>query len=115
MQDVAGCSISVSGWCPRCEQPHVDRRYPGEMTLMFVPFFSCSWWVSFGAFEKRRVIFSVYCATLCEEIYVQYTFIEFQKMVAITLPAENVVFTFFGIEDPGWYHCNEECLFSDVK
>jgi len=42
MQDVVERSISVSGWCPLCDQPRVDGRYPAEMTLMFVPFFSCS-------------------------------------------------------------------------
>ena len=46
MEDVVECSISVSGWCPWCEQPCVDGRYPGEMTLMFASFFSCSWWLS---------------------------------------------------------------------
>ena len=39
--DVVERSVSVSGWCPWCEQPRVDGRYPGEMTLMFAPFFSC--------------------------------------------------------------------------
>jgi len=42
MEDVVERSISVSGWCPWCEQPRVDGRYPGEMTLTFAPFFSCS-------------------------------------------------------------------------
>ena len=42
MEDVIELSILVYGWCPWCEQPRVDGRYPGEMTLMFVPFFSCS-------------------------------------------------------------------------
>ena len=42
MDDVVERSISVSGWCPWCKQPRVDRRYAGEMTLMFAPFFSCS-------------------------------------------------------------------------
>jgi len=28
IEDVVECSISVSGWCPRCEQPRVDRSYP---------------------------------------------------------------------------------------
>ena len=45
MENVVEGSISVSGWCPRCEQPRVDGRYPGEMTL-FAPFISCSWWLS---------------------------------------------------------------------
>ena len=45
MEDAVERSISVSVWCPWCEQPRVDRRYPGEMTLMFEPFFSCSWWL----------------------------------------------------------------------
>jgi len=39
MKDVEECSISISGWCPRCVQPCVDGHYPGEMTLMFAPFF----------------------------------------------------------------------------
>ena len=34
MEDVVESSISVSGWCPWCEQPRVDVRYPGEMTLI---------------------------------------------------------------------------------
>jgi len=42
MEDMVERSISVSGWCPRCEQQRVDGRYPGEMTLIFAPFFSCS-------------------------------------------------------------------------
>jgi len=42
VEDVVARSISVSGWCPWCKQPRVDGRYPVEMTLMFVPFFSCS-------------------------------------------------------------------------
>jgi hypothetical protein len=41
-EDVGKRSISVSGWCPWCEQPRVEGRYPGEMTLMFSLFFSCS-------------------------------------------------------------------------
>jgi len=72
MEGVVEHSISVSGWCPWCEQPHVDGHYPGEMTLMFV------------------AIFSMYSTPL-----------EFQKMVAITLPAENVVFAFLGFGHPG--------------
>jgi len=39
MEDVVERSISVSGWCPWCEHPRVDGRYPGKITLMFVPFF----------------------------------------------------------------------------
>ena len=39
MEDVVERSILVSGWCPRCEQSHVDWGYPGEITLMFAPFF----------------------------------------------------------------------------
>jgi hypothetical protein len=39
MEDLAERFISASGWCPWCEQPHVDGRYPGEITLMFAPFF----------------------------------------------------------------------------
>ena len=46
MEDAVERSISVSGRCPWCEQPRVDGRYPGEVTLMFAPFFSCSWWLS---------------------------------------------------------------------
>jgi hypothetical protein len=42
MEVVVESSISVSGWCPWGEQPRVDGCYPGEMTLMFKPFFSCS-------------------------------------------------------------------------
>ena len=42
MEDVVERSILVSGWCPWCEQPRVDGRYPGEMTLMSAPFFSCT-------------------------------------------------------------------------
>ena len=38
-EDVVERSISVSGWCPWCEKPRVDGRYPGEMTLMFALFF----------------------------------------------------------------------------
>jgi hypothetical protein len=34
MKDVVECCISVSGWCPWCEQPCVDGRYPGEMTVV---------------------------------------------------------------------------------
>ena len=40
MEDVVERSISVSGWCPQCEQPRVNGRYPGKMSLMFAPFFS---------------------------------------------------------------------------
>ena len=47
MEDVVERSISVSRWCPWCEQPRVDARCPGEMKLMFAPFFSCSWWLYF--------------------------------------------------------------------
>ena len=39
MEDVVEYSISVSGWCAWCEQPRVDGHFPGEMTLMFAPFF----------------------------------------------------------------------------
>ena len=39
MEDAVERSISVSGWYPWCEQPRVDGRYPGEMTLKFAPFF----------------------------------------------------------------------------
>ena len=46
MEDVVERSISVSGWCPWFKQRCVDGRYPGEMTLTFEPFFSCSWWLS---------------------------------------------------------------------
>jgi len=42
MEDEVERSILVSGWCPLCEQPRVDGRYSGEMTLTFAPFFSCS-------------------------------------------------------------------------
>jgi hypothetical protein len=49
MEDEVECSISVSGWCSRCEQPHVDKHYAGEITLMFVPFspfpYGCLYWV----------------------------------------------------------------------
>jgi hypothetical protein len=38
MEHVVECSISVSGWGPWCEQPHVDGRYSGEMTLSLHPF-----------------------------------------------------------------------------
>ena len=53
MEDVVERSISVSGWCPWCEQPRVDGRYPGEMTLMFAPFFSCSFNGPHCIFELR--------------------------------------------------------------
>jgi len=42
VEDVVERFISVSGWCPWYEQPCVDWRFPGEMTLMSAPFFSCS-------------------------------------------------------------------------
>ena len=41
-EDVEERSTSVSGWCPWFEQARVDGRYPGEMTLMFAPFSSCT-------------------------------------------------------------------------
>jgi hypothetical protein len=42
VEDVVERSILVSEWCPWCEQPCVDGRYPREITLIFAPFFSCS-------------------------------------------------------------------------
>jgi hypothetical protein len=42
MEDEVERSISVSGWCPLWEQPGVDGRYPGEVTLIFALFFSYS-------------------------------------------------------------------------
>ena len=65
MEDVIERSISVSGWCPWCEQPRVDWHYPGEMTQMFAPFFSCSWWLSLlGLREVPSNIQSLLCDAL---------------------------------------------------
>ena len=51
----------------------------------------CLYW----AFEKCRVIFSVYCATLCEEIHVQYTF-RVPEDGGHNLPSGERGFRFFG-------------------
>jgi hypothetical protein len=114
MEDVAERPISVSRWCPWSKQPRVDRCYPGEITLCLRPFSlipdGCLYW----AFEKCQVIFSVHCETLCEGIPYS-TPSESQKMVAITFPAENVVFTFLGFGNPGWCHCIEEHLLLGVN
>ena len=70
MEDVVERSISVSGWCPLCEQPRVDGRYPGKMTLTFASFFACSWCLSLLGLREVTSNIRVYCATLCEEIHV---------------------------------------------
>jgi len=77
----------------------VDGRYPGEMTLMFVPFFSCSWWLSLPGLREVPSIFSVYCATLCEEIHVQYTFRVLEDG-GHNLPSRECGFCFFGFWRP---------------
>jgi len=60
MEDVVECSISVSGWCPWCKQPRVDGCYPGEITLMFAPFFSRSLWLSLLiVFTLPSLMFSI--------------------------------------------------------
>jgi len=66
MEDVVERSISVSGWCPWCEQPRVDGRYPGEMTLTFAPFFSCSWWLPL--LGLREVPNNIQCL-LCDALW----------------------------------------------
>ena len=99
MEDVVEHSISVSGWCPWCEQPCVDRHYPGEMTWCLRPISlvpgGCLYW----AFEKCRVICSVYCAMLCEEIHVKYTF-RFPEDGDHNLPSRERDFCFFGFWRP---------------
>jgi len=99
MEDVEECSISLYVWCPWCQQPCVDGRYPGEMTLMFV-FFSlvpdgCLYW----AFRKFWVTFSVYCAMPCEEIHVQYAF-RVPADDGHYLPSREHSFCFFGFRRP---------------
>ena len=47
-----------------------------------------------------RVIFSIYCVMLCEEIHMQYTF-TVPEDGGHNLPSRNVVFTFLGYGDPG--------------
>ena len=59
MNDVAERSISVSGWCAWCEEPRVDGRYNGEMTLTFTLFFSCSWWLPL--LGLRNVLSNIQC------------------------------------------------------
>ena len=96
IEDVVECFISVSGWCPWCEQPRVDGRYPWEMTLMFAPFFSCSWWLSLLGLREVPSNILAFIVRRCVRKSTYSTPLESQKMVAITFPAENVVFAFFG-------------------
>ena len=59
----------------------------------------CALFLLFRAFEKCRVIFSVYCATLCEEIHVQYTF-RVPEDGGQNLPSKERGFRFFGFRGP---------------
>ena len=74
----------------------MDGRYPREMTLTFAHFAlipdGCLYW----AFEKCRVIFSGYCATLYEEINVQYTF-RVTEDGGHNLPSRECGFCFLGV------------------
>ena len=55
----------------------------------------CLYW----AFEKCRVIFSIYCVMLCEEIHVQYTF-RLPEDGGHNLPSKECGFCFFGFQRP---------------
>ena len=62
-----------------------------------------------------RVIFSVYCATLCEEIHVQYTFRVPEDGGHKPSQQRTWFSLFLGFGDPGWSHYIEERLLSSVK
>ena len=54
----------------------------------------CLYW----AFGKCRVIFSIYCVTLCEEIHVRYTF-KVPEDGGHNLPSKEHGFRFFWVSE----------------
>jgi len=64
--------------------------------MMFAPFFSCSWRLSLLGLREVSSNIQAFIVRRSVRKSTYSTPLESQKMVAITFPAENVVFAFFG-------------------